>query len=270
MKMNASYLSFCQAWFDDYADHFHSPNPEIEKNIALKLKHTARVRDNISRIAASLHLSREKIEMAEVLALFHDVGRFEQMRQYGTFNDRISIDHAALGVKVLRCSGILHSLPRDERHLLQRAVWLHNKYAIPETEKDDRQLFAKLIRDADKLDILGLIIGHFETRDLNPNIALDFGLAEDSGFTRKAVDDILNRRMVRIAELKNLNDMRLMYLSWVFDIHFSFTLSCIEERSYLEKLQMGLPIDREICEAVDFIDAYLQERKRASSEKHTA
>jgi hypothetical protein len=260
--MNASYLSFCQAWFDDYTSRFHNPNPEIERNIILKMEHTTRVRDNISRIARSLLISQEEVAMAEVLALFHDVGRFEQLKQYGTFNDRITTNHAALGLKVLCRSGILCSLPKKERHLLQRAVWLHNKYAIPETEKADSLLFSRLIRDADKLDILGYISEHLERRDLNPNKAMDFGLAEEPGFSRQALDDILKRKTVKIAALKNLNDMRLLYLSWVFDIHFPVTFSCIEEKGYMEKLQIGLPQDREICEAIDFIAAYLQERKR--------
>jgi len=262
--MNDCFLSFCQTWFDDYASRFHSPDPEIEKNIILKLKHTARVRHNISRIAASLLLSPENVAKAEVLAILHDVGRFEQLRQYGTFNDRISTNHAALSVKVIARFGILHGLPKEEGHLLQRAVWLHNKYAIPETEKADRLLFSRLIRDADKLDILGLIVEHLEMRISNPNLnrALDFGLIEKPGFSRQVAEDIFDGKMVRIAALNNLNDMRLMYLSWVFDINFPVTLSIIKERGYLEKLRAGLPQDRDICEIADFVDGYLQERKR--------
>ena len=262
--MDASDISFYQAWFDDYAGRFHSSDPEIERNIILKLKHTARVRYNISRIARSLLLSREEVALAEALALFHDMGRFEQLKQYGTFNDRITIDHASLGVKILCRSGILRGLPRVERHLLQRAVWLHNKYAIPETENADSYLFSKLIRDADKLDILGLVIENLERRDQDSNKALDYGLAEEPGFSRQALADIRNRKMVKIAALKNRNDMRLMYLSWVFDINFPVTFSCIEERGYLEKLQICLPKDREICDIIDFINAYLQERKSLS------
>jgi HD superfamily phosphodiesterase len=264
--MNANYLSLCQAWFEEYASRFHSPNQEIEKNIALKLKHTIRVRDNISRIADSHPLNQKGAAMAEALALFHDVGRFEQLKQYGGFDDRIK-DHAALGIMVLNRAGILRGLPEGERHLLQRVIWLHNKYEIPETEKGDSLLFARLLRDADKLDILGIIVEHIEMRDSNPNKALDFGLGEKKGFSREAVDAISKGKMVRIAELRNLNDMRLMYLSWVFDINFPFTLSCIEERGYLEKLQIGLLQDREICRAVDFISAYLQERRSLQERK---
>lgn len=258
---HSDYLSFCHAWFLDYTRCFHSPDPELEKNIDLKLKHTARVCDNITRIAKSLHLGQEDLALAEVLALLHDVGRFEQLKDYGSFDDRITTDHATLGLKVLNRAGVLRSLPKNERHLVRRAIWLHNKYEIPETESARSLLFSRLIRDADKLDILGLIVEHFETRSKNPNPALDFGLENCPGYSREAILDILKGRMVRIAALKNLNDMRLMYLSWVFDIYFPVTLSCIEERGYLKKLMDSLPQDSEIVEAVDFIINYLNWRR---------
>lgn len=260
LSVHSDYLSSCHAWFNDYTRCFHSSDPKLEKNIDLKLKHTARVCDNISRIAKSLQLGQEDLALAEVLALLHDVGRFEQLKDYGSFDDRITTDHAALGLKVLNRAGILCSLPKNERRLIRRAIWLHNKYEIPETESPRCLLFSRLIRDADKLDILGLIVEHFETRSQNPNPALDFGLENCPGYSKEAILDILKGRMVKIAALKNQNDMRLMYLSWVFDIYFPVTLSCIEERGYLKKLVDCLPQDSEIVEAVDFIMDYLDWR----------
>jgi len=262
LHMHSDYLYTCHAWFNDYTRCFHSLDPKLEKNIDLKLRHTARVCDNISRIAKSLHLGQEELALAEVLALLHDVGRFEQLKDYGSFDDRITTDHAALGLNVLSRAGILCTLPKNERRLVRRAIWLHNKYEIPETVSPRCLLFSRMIRDADKLDILGLIVEHFETRSKNPNPALDFGLENCPGHSHEAILDILEGRMVKIATLKNLNDMRLMYLSWVFDIYFPVTLYCIEERGYLKKLMASLPQDCEIVEAVDFIMDYLNRRGR--------
>ena len=158
--------------------------------------------------------------------------------------------------------------------MLQRAVWLHNKYAIPETEKADRLLFSRLIRDADKLDILGLIVEHLEMRISNPNLnrALDFGLIEKPGFSRQVAEDIFDGKMVRIAALNNLNDMRLMYLSWVFDINFPVTLSIIKERGYLEKLRAAcLRIARFAKSLILLTDICRKEKGsylRAKSRKH--
>ena len=119
-----------------------------------------------------------------------------------------------------------------------------------------------MIRDADKLDILGVINEHFETRNLHPNSALDFGMKDEPGFSREAVSDILQGKMVRIPVLKTMNDMRLMYLSWAFDIYFPVTLSCIEERGYLERLLSNLPANPEILKVRNFITAYLARRKQ--------
>jgi putative nucleotidyltransferase with HDIG domain len=259
--MNAKYLSLCSDWFRDYSCSFRSLDPEIEKNIDLKIRHTYRVCDNVSRIAKSLGMERGDLLLAEVLALFHDIGRFEQLKVFGSFNDRITVDHAKLGLKVLNSSGVFCDLARSERRLLCRAIWLHNKYEIPETERGDAVLFSRLIRDADKLDILGVINEHFECRDLYPNSALDFGMLDKPGFSREAVSEILQGKMVTIPVLETMNDMLLMYLSWVFDIYFPATLSCIEERSYLARLLANLPNDPVIFKVRNFVEEYLARRR---------
>src|SRR5512138_1724073 len=97
-NMNRDYLSFCHSWFEEYVDDFRSSEREIQENIELKIGHTFRVCENITNIASSLDLSGEDIILAEVIALFHDVGRFEQLCQHKTFSDGISLDHAALGL----------------------------------------------------------------------------------------------------------------------------------------------------------------------------
>jgi putative nucleotidyltransferase with HDIG domain len=261
--MNSNHLSFCITWFEDYTQDLHSSDPAIEMNIDLKLKHTYRVCDNISKIAKTTGLRRIDLELAKAIALFHDVGRFEQLQSFSSFNDRITVDHVALGLKVLGRSKVLKRLPKEDRRVLQRAIWLHNKYEIPKKEMADSLLYSRLIRDADKLDILGLMAIHFETRGQNPNSALDFGLVEGPGFSKDAISDILQERMVRIAVLKNLNDMLLMYLSWVYDIYFPFTLSCIEQNGCMEKFARDLPLDPEIQRAADYIKAYWEKRRKA-------
>ncbi|MHB8118878.1 MAG: HD domain-containing protein [Methanothrix sp.] len=262
--MNGKHLFFCHKWFEDYTSRFHCPDAEIETNIILKLAHTYRVCENITIIARSLGMKEEDLALAQALALFHDVGRFEQLRGFGSFNDSTTVDHALLGLKVINSSGVLSCLPKKERNLIRKSIWHHNKYQIPVTEKADVTLFSKLIRDADKLDILGIVAEHFETRDQHPNQALDFGLTDDLGLTEEAVSDILQGKMVRIAALKTLGDMRLMYSSWIFDINFPITLACVKERGYLERLQADLSLEPEIIPVRDFLQAYLEKRSRMS------
>ncbi|MCX6674110.1 MAG: HD domain-containing protein [Methanothrix sp.] len=249
-------------WFEDYTSRVHCPDAEIEKNIILKLRHTSRVCENITKIAGSLGMKEEELALAQALALLHDVGRFEQLRGFGSFNDGKTVDHAKLGLKVINKSGVLSCLPKRERNLIRKSIRHHNKYQIPVTENAEVTLFSRLIRDADKLDILGIVALHFETRDQHPNQALDYGLTDDLGLTEEVVSDILQGKMVKIAALKTLGDMRLMYSSWIFDINFPITIACVTERGYLERLLAGLPIEPEIIQVREFLQAYLEKRSR--------
>jgi hypothetical protein len=258
--MNRGSLFFCRAWFEDYTSRVHSQDKEIESNISLKLAHTYRVCGNITNIARSLGMNEADLALAQAIALLHDVGRFEQLRGFGSFDDRVTLDHALLGLKVINCSGVLCSLARRERNLIRRSIWHHNKYSIPDTEKAEAVLFSKLIRDADKLDILRVVADHFEKRCQHPNRALDFGLADELRLTPEAVSDLLQGKMVRIAALKTLGDLRLLYLSWIFDINFPITLVRLKDKGYLEKMLADLSAQPESIRIKDFIQVYLEER----------
>jgi hypothetical protein len=263
--MDREYLVFCREWFEEYTSRVHCQDAEIEANIMLKLAHTYRVCENISVIVGSLGVTGDDLALAKVLALLHDVGRFEQLQGFGSFDDRMTLDHAMLGLKVINRARVLCSLPKRERNLIRRSIWYHNKYRIPVTEKDEVAFFSKLIRDADKLDILGVVTEHFKTRDQHPNRALDFGMTDELVLSEEVVSDILQGKMVRIAVLKTLGDLRLLYSSWIFDINFPITLALIKEKGYLERLLADLSMQPEIIQVRDYLQAYLKETLRSAS-----
>lgn len=83
--------------FAAYTDRYDSSDGKIK----LKIDHTYRVADICERIAKSLSLSGKDIDLAWLLGMLHDIGRFEQLKRYGTFSDAQSIDHAHFGVELL-------------------------------------------------------------------------------------------------------------------------------------------------------------------------
>ena len=87
-----------KAWFDEYRHRFDSDDSTLQENIDLKAEHTRRVCEAIRDIGRSLCLSEEDLCLAEACGLLHDIGRFEQYRQYRTFADYKSQNHATLGV----------------------------------------------------------------------------------------------------------------------------------------------------------------------------
>ena len=89
--------------FKEYVKNY---NPEDAK-IKIKIAHIERVAEIARKLAEELNLGQEDIEIAELIGLLHDIGRFEQIKNYNTFLDRDSINHAEYGVKVLFEDGLI-------------------------------------------------------------------------------------------------------------------------------------------------------------------
>ena len=76
--------------------------------ILLKEEHTERVAGLCEQIAESLRLSTEDTDLAWLLGMLHDIGRFEQLRRFGTFADAKSVNHAALSADILFQEGMIY------------------------------------------------------------------------------------------------------------------------------------------------------------------
>lgn len=89
-----------------FAEYVRNYDPSDEK-IKLKIDHTYRVAGLCQRIAESLGLSEPDVDIAWLLGMLHDIGRFEQIRRFGTFNDVQSVDHAEFGADLLLKEGLI-------------------------------------------------------------------------------------------------------------------------------------------------------------------
>ena len=66
--------------FAAYAARYNDRDPKVK----LKIDHTYRVAGLCARIAAAQGLDAAGVDLAWLCGLLHDVGRFEQLRRYGT------------------------------------------------------------------------------------------------------------------------------------------------------------------------------------------
>lgn len=132
-------------------------NPADEK-IRLKIDHTYRVAWLCERIAKSQGLSENDVEIAWLLGMLHDIGRFEQIRRYGTFSDAVSVDHAKFGADLLFHEGLVERYAKgymtEDDGMLELAIRCHNMYRLPDSLNERQRLFCNILRDADKIDIL--------------------------------------------------------------------------------------------------------------------
>ncbi len=247
-------------WFDDYTGGFNYREEDMQRNIDIKIHHTHRVVEEILLIGREAGLTDDELRLARIIALFHDVGRFEQYRKYRTFSDKRSENHAELGVRILKEKKVLKELDARTSDMVFCAVSNHNKLHIPAGTPPECSFFSGLIRDADKLDIWKVLIDHYYSDNGRANHALVLELPETPGISKEVHNSLMNREVVRMEHVKNVNDIKLLQVGWIYDINFEPTFQCILERGYLEKLRNVLPETEEIEEVFREIDRHMEQR----------
>ena len=214
--------------FKEYVKKY---NPEDEK-IKIKIAHIERVAENSKRIAENLNLSQEDIELAELIGLLHDIGRFEQVRLYHTFVDKDSINHGEYGAKVLFEDGLIRKFIKDDKfdRIIKWAIVNHNRADIEEGLTERENLHAKIIRDADKTDIFTILISGdkkaiWEKADLSGDKISD-------EIYREFVED----KRINYKERKTSADILVSHFNYVYDLNFPETRKIIRDNKYIDKL----------------------------------
>ena len=111
--MQKQQLEDFKRWFAEYAAGFYADDAFVNANLRLKEAHTRRVCDEMNYLTESLGLTESQRVVAETIALFHDLGRYEQFTKYRTFSDARSVPHGPLALEVLaRCDVLEGVKPR--------------------------------------------------------------------------------------------------------------------------------------------------------------
>ena len=195
--------------------------------IKLKINHTLRVVDLCEYLAKSLNLDKEKTKIAKVIGLLHDIGRFEQWKNYQTFKDMDSIDHADLAVDILKNNNYLRKFIKDDKYdsIILDSIKYHNKFTLPNDLDNETLLFTKLIRDADKLDILYLYV------DKEIDLELD-----EEEFSSNVYETLLRGKTMNRKEIKTKTDRLSVSLGFVYDINFKESFQYLKEKNYYDTI----------------------------------
>ena len=259
--MNRRQTDKIKAFFDDYVAGFYGDDEYVNANIKLKDVHSRRVCSEMLYLADELALSDNQKAIARAIGLLHDIGRFEQFKRYRTYKDPESVNHCLLGLEILRRTNILGDLDPAERQIIEKAVEYHGFKELPGDLADPTLLFARMIRDADKIDVLHIVVKYQKLYEQDPdNFMLEIELADEPHCSPEIVDAILSGRLIDYSRLRTLNDMRLMQLGWVYDVNFTPTLRRIRQRKFLAKLLDCLPQTQEIRRVGEKILTYVDAR----------
>jgi len=264
--MEQEQLKKFRAWFDDYVAGFYGNDEFINANLKLKEEHSRRTCEEMTYLAEELGLTENQRRVADVTALLHDVGRFEQFVKYRTYSDIRSVSHSLLGIEVLRKTKILEAVDKKETELIEKAIEYHGNMELPSDLDDQCLLFSKLIRDADKIDIFYVITTSYKQYKNDPvTFMLELELPDNPEYSNRVVDAILNEQRIDYRSLKTSNDMKLCQLGWVYDINFTAALKRIRQRRFLDILLEFLPSTEDIEKVREKIFSYVDRRINTNS-----
>ncbi|HIW81238.1 MAG TPA: HD domain-containing protein [Candidatus Acetatifactor stercoripullorum] len=212
---------------------------DVQKDmIRLKVEHTFRVSQLCEEIADSLGLSKEDRDLAWLIGLLHDLGRFEQQRRYGTFNDALSIDHARYGAELLfgeaeSAVSIRDFVEEDsEDGLIRTAVFYHSAYRIPENLDHRTAMFCNILRDADKIDILKVNV-EFPLEEIY-NVSTEVLYGEQ--VSPQVMESFFEGHAVLRSLKKTAVDHVVGHISLVFELVYPKSIEIVKKQGYLEKL----------------------------------
>ena len=223
-------LEKCKKEFLKYTEKFDFEKEGIKR----KQLHSLRVMEESKKVAKALKLNKEEIELAELIGLLHDIGRFEQYNRENEQCNEMLLDHANLGVEVLVKDDYMKKYIDDKHYIpiILKAIKNHNKLEIEDDLNEEELLYAKIIRDADKLDIFyeGVEI-YWNTKKEKENI-------ENSKISSKIEEQLKNEKQVKKLgnERNDTVDSLLMLLSYIYDINFRETLEIIDKENYVNKI----------------------------------
>lgn len=260
MKPTALLFQHYHEWFIRYANRYIEQASEQDRpGFALKLTHTLNVVKESLWLAGHSQFSDADQHLSGIIALLHDVGRFPQFEQYHTFNDRLSCNHAAASLAVIRKHALLANLTPAEQQLVRTAVVWHNQKDLPAALPARLFQFAGLVRDADKLDIFRTLLAEYATQDRTRILTVDLDLPDGEDCSPGLLQTIAAGRMGDARDVHSRVDLHLIRLSWVFAFHNPVALRRFNEHAYLEQYRPYLPVTASIEKALQLLQSHVDQ-----------
>lgn len=248
----------------EFASSHFTGDETRDDMLRLKIDHSLRVFDNAKRILRDEGIKGVIAKTGSLAALYHDIGRFPQFAQYATFNDRESVNHGRIGVLTLRALKLPDGTTADEWQTIRLAVAQHNVKSIRDTLPEPVRAITKLVRDADKIDILKVMVEHFSGE--NPDPAITHGFDEIPGqYSDRIYNAVVSRQNADYADIRCANDFKLLITGWVYDLNYPSSINLLNEQGLIERIFSFLPKDSKIQSLEKMINKFMRYKGATSS-----
>lgn len=231
--------------FDSYVNLFDVS----KKFINIKIYHSKRVATISEQLASALNWSSHDVILAKQIGLLHDIGRFDELQRCDKYGNN-NFDHGKHGVDILKKNNFIDKFKilDEDKEILFEAIYYHNKKSIPDYINN---LHAKLLRDADKIDILYL----FPLDDI-----YNYNNNYTSVISEKVHNDFMSQQLVATNDINTYGEFVILCLAFIYDINFDCSLRMIKENDYVNKIYNKLDNKEIYKEYFNIINEYIEMR----------
>lgn len=218
IRMKQSIQDF-NMFFYNFSKQYDTTN----SNIVRKIIHSYDVAKRSYDIACVKGFNEKDRMLAYLTGLLHDLGRFEQWKQFGSYDDLNSIDHGDLSFKLLEelncCK--LFGLTKAQSSTLKISIKYHNK---PYLGKDKNVvLFNNILKNADAFSNV-ITTANGEQRMTS----------KKNGYTEEILKNFLSQKPIYSLPLTTKLDRCLKLASNTYNITESFLRESVLKYRYLD------------------------------------
>jgi len=208
----------------------------LPQPLALKTEHCRRVAAEAGDMSSELHWPAHEQDLARAAGLLHDIGRFSQFAEFGTFSDAASVDHGERGAAVLRQADWFSEWAPEDLGAVLIAVRYHNRLRVPAAVCGQPLALLRLVRDADKLDILRIVLDAVERDGFRELPAMLPHIRLEGPVSPQVMDEVSRGTCASLNHVKSLADFLLMQLSWVHDLNYPPAFRRFHDRRILPRI----------------------------------
>lgn len=225
----------CLNKFEEYVKNYDLTITEIK----YKYDHTLRVVNYAKIICESENFSKYDTTLTLICSLLHDISRFEEWMEYNSWS---KIDHGDLGYEILNQNDFIKNFSEneEEQKLVLNVVKYHNKYEIPENLSEKEKMILKVVRDADKIDIL---ITQTNKMNFEKKCNDNWQDKEKIIISEEIINNVINEELVKNALVNNIALLLIKQLTFLYDINYRssfkiiYNLNIVDEKlSVLKEL----------------------------------
>lgn len=256
--------------FKRYCDNFNLAKDGLPPMLELKYEHSCRVAAGARALSFDLGWPLAEQNTAEALGILHDIGRFPQFAEYGTFSDATSVDHGERGWMVIKEDEWVLLLPSEDRSAILDGVRYHNRRVVPENLSGKSARFLRLIRDADKLDIFRVMLEAVEGNNFQAILNTLPNVTEERLPSSELLDKALDQTSVSISDIHNLGDFLLLQLLWMHDLNYYPAFQRVDKLDFLNRLLCQLNGDSRVQTIGKKLNRILRDRLEQGQRENTS